>query len=243
MCLIALAYKVHPDFPLIVAANRDEFLKRPTSKLHFWHDAPHILAGRDEQAGGTWLGLHAKGHFAALTNYRDMHRKDPEGPSRGALVRHALDHGTRHENTSVYAGFNLLYGPVDALRYHSNISGDDRPLEPGIHGLSNHLLNTPWPKVQLAKHGMEEALHSGTPSVEELFELLADHTQAREGELPETGIGTEWERSLSSIMIRAEGYGTRCSTVVLVSARGMASVHERSFQPEHMVSIDLTFER
>lgn len=243
MCLIALAYKVHPHYPLIVAANRDEFLERPTRKLHFWDDAPHILAGRDERAGGTWMGLDVKGHFAALTNYRDMHRKDPEGPSRGALVRHAIEHGTLDQDTSVYAGFNLLYGPVEALRYHSNISGEDRLLEPGIHGLSNHLLNTPWPKVQRAKQGMEHALRSGMPSVEALFAMLADGTQAGDGELPETGIGAEWERSLSSIMIRAEGYGTRSSTVVLVSANGVASVFERSFQPEHMRSIDLKFER
>ena len=194
MCLIALAYKVHPDFPLIVAANRDEFLERPTRKLHFWDDAPHILAGRDERAGGTWMGL------------------------------------------------NLLYGAVDALRYHSNISGEDRPLEPGIHGLSNHLLNTPWPKVQRAKQGMEEALRSGVPSVDALFRMLEDGTPASPGDLPNTGLDHEWERSLSSIMIRTEGYGTRSSTVVLVSANGVASVFERSFQPEHMESIDLKFE-
>ncbi len=242
MCLIVLAYKVHPGFPLIVAANRDEFLERPTKKLHFWHDAPHILAGRDERAGGTWMGLHRKGYFAALTNYRDMHRIEPEGPSRGALVRHAIEQGTLDEDTSVYAGFNLLYGAVNALRYHSNISGEDRPLEPGIHGLSNHLLNTPWPKVQRAKQGMEHALRSATPSVEALFAMLADGTPASEGDLPETGIGPEWERSLSSIMIRAEGYGTRSSTVILVSASGHASVMERSYGPERMESVDLKFE-
>ncbi len=242
MCLIALAYKVHPEFPLILAANRDEFLERPTRKLHFWDDAPHILAGRDERAGGTWMGLTRKGHFAAITNYRDMHRKEPTLLSRGALVRHVLEHGSLDEDTSVYAGFNLIYGRVDALRYHNNINGEDLALEPGIHGLSNHLLNTPWPKVQRAKQGMEEALRSEKPSVEALFRMLGDCTEADPSDLPNTGLDPEWERSLSSIMICAEGYGTRSSTVVLVSASGAATVMERSFLPEHLESIDLKFE-
>lgn len=239
MCLIALAYKVHPGFPLIVAANRDEFLERPTRRMHFWDEAPDILAGRDERAGGTWMGLERNGRFAAITNYRDMRRTEQAGLSRGDLVRNVLEHGALAEDTTAYAGFNLLYGNVNALRYRSNISGVDRALEPGVHGLSNHFLNSPWPKVERAKRVMGEAIRTKVPSVVDLFRMLADDTAAKAEELPDTGIGAEWERTLSSIMIRAEGYGTRSSTVLLVAANGMVRIEERSFGPEHTEVFEL----
>ena len=158
MCLIVLAYKAHPRFPLIVAANRDEFLDRPTLPAHFWSDAPDILAGRDERAGGTWLGITRSGRFAALTNYRDLRLPLVKGPSRGGLVRAGLDGSLDPTATGGYEGFNLLYGAVDALRYHTNVNGTDQPLEPGIRGLSNHLLDTPWPKVKRAKAGLTRLL-------------------------------------------------------------------------------------
>jgi uncharacterized protein with NRDE domain len=232
MCLIALAYKVHPRFPLIVAANRDEFLERPTKPLHVWEDAPHILAGRDELGGGTWLGMSTAGRFAAITNYRDLRRAEVPGPSRGALVKHVLQHELGDLDTSQYAGFNLLHGHYDSLFYHSNITGENLALEPGIHGLSNHLLNTPWPKVERAKSALSEVLRSEAPSVEHLFDLLADGTPAPDHALPDTGIGLPWERVLSSIHIRADGYGTRCSSVLLVDGNGVAHFAERSYFPE-----------
>ncbi len=232
MCLIVLAHKVHPRYPLIVAANRDEFLDRPTSPLHVWASAPHILAGRDERAGGTWMGLSTTGRFAALTNYRDLRRPEVQGPSRGALVQHLLGEELGNADTSKYAGFNLIHGAFDALHYHSNITGDHAVLDPGIHGLSNHLLNTPWPKVQRAKAGMAEALLSEEPNVEHLFELLADREPAPDEALPDTGVGLAWERILGTIRIDAADYGTRCSSVVLVDTQGRARFVERTFAPE-----------
>lgn len=232
MCLVVLAYKVHPNYPLIVAANRDEFLDRPTTPLHHWEGAPHILAGRDERAGGTWMGVTATGRFAALTNYRDMRRPEGPGPSRGALVHRVLDHGLRDADTSSYAGFNLLHGFVDALHYHNNITHERRVLDPGVHGLSNHLLNTPWPKVQRAKAGLAELVSAEELDLERLFDLLNDETQAADHELPDTGIGPSWERALSSIRIRTEGYATRCSSVVLADTQGRVRFVERTHFPE-----------
>jgi uncharacterized protein with NRDE domain len=230
MCLIALAYKIHPRYPLIVAANRDEFLERPTEPAHFWKDAPDILAGRDERAGGTWMGITRKGRFAAITNYRDLRMKTTTGPSRGLLVREALEHGIDPGTTKTYAGFNLIYGTVDGLRYHNNIEGTDEALQPGIHGLSNHFLDTPWPKVVKAKQELEHALSlPDTDLPEALFRLLADDATAPEQALPDTGLPLEMERAASSIFIRSAGYGTRCSTVVLMDAEGKVQFEERTW--------------
>lgn len=235
MCLIVLAYKVHPSYPLIVAANRDEFLERPSAVAQFWPDAAHILAGRDLRAGGTWLGLTTGGRFAALTNHRDLRRPSVSGPSRGDLVRQALETGIDGVDTSVYEGFNLLYGTVDELMYHSNVDGAHSILEPGIHGLSNHLLNTPWPKVQRARQQLTDLLGSGAIDPEDLFQLLGDATPAPDDDLPDTGVGLEWERVLSPIHIRTERYGTRCSTVLLVDNQGVVTFEEKSYTPRHHV--------
>ena len=230
MCLIALAYEVHPRYPLIVAANRDEFLNRPAEPAHFWKDAPDILAGRDKRAGGTWMGISRSGRFAAITNYRDMRLSFPDGPSRGLLVREALEHGIDPGSTKAYAGFNLIYGSLEELRYHNNIKGVDEALMPGIHGLSNHFLDTPWPKVVKAKQEMNELLELPEADlIEALFRLLSDDVIAPDNKLPDTGLPVEMERAASSIFINSPGYGTRCSTVVLVDADGKAYVAERSF--------------
>lgn len=230
MCLIALAYRVHPRYPLVVMANRDEFLHRPTAAAHFWEDAPQLFAGRDLQAGGTWMGISRHGRFAALTNHRDLRIPATEGPSRGLLVRQALEEFTVLGDTACYPGFNLLHGGVMDLRYHSNISGLEVPLGEGVHCLSNALLNTPWPKVQRATRALEQALEG--PEAEltgRLFAALADQTPALEEELPNTGLPLEQERALSPIFIRTPGYGTRASTVVLVDRDGLVHYHERSW--------------
>ncbi|MBK8581215.1 MAG: NRDE family protein [Flavobacteriales bacterium] len=230
MCLIALAYKAHPRYPFILAANRDEFLDRPAEPAHFWKDAPDILAGRDKRAGGTWLGISRTGRFAAITNYREMRMNFPAGPSRGLLVREALEHGIDPKSTKGYAGFNLIYGTLDGLRYHNNIEGTDETLKPGIHGLSNHFLDTPWPKVVKAKQGMKQLLKRPDAELPNaLFRLLADDAIAQDNQLPDTGLPVEMERAASSIFINSPGYGTRCSTVVLVNADGKAYVEERSW--------------
>ncbi len=228
MCLIAIAYRVHPRYPLIIAANRDEFLERPTAPMHYWADAPNILAGRDLKAGGTWSGITRNGRFAAITNYRDFNRKVKNGPSRGLLVRTALENPILPADTSELDGFNLIYGHWEELYYHNNITGHDVPLKPGIHGLSNALLNTPWPKVVRAKAAMERIISSPDPQINDLFELLADGTPAEESLLPDTGIGLDWEKKLSSVRIIMDGYGTRCSTVVLIDHNGMARLEERT---------------
>lgn len=236
MCLIALAYHVHPRYPLVVMANRDEFLHRPSAAAHFWEDAPQLFAGRDLQAGGTWMGVSREGRFAALTNYRDLRVPAVEGPSRGLLVRHALEAGVALHDTARYSGFNLLYGGISDLRYHSNITGLDVPLEGGVHGLSNALLNTPWPKVQRAIRALEQALEGPEGELTgRLFAALADETLAAEEALPDTGLSVEQERVLSPIFIRTPGYGTRASTVVLVDGDGVVHFHERSWPRGSMV--------
>lgn len=230
MCLITLAYNVHPEYPFILAANRDEFRERAAQPAHFWPDAPHVLAGRDLKAGGTWLGITRAGRFAAITNYRDLRRAPVNGPSRGQLVRAALEGTMEPGNTHVYEGFNLLHGPRDGLRYHNNVQGTEEPLKHGIHGLSNHFLNTPWVKVERAKDGMARLVTTSSEQmVDGLFQLLADDTLAPDERLPDTGLSLEQERAASSIFIPTPVYGTRCSTVVLVDRQGNVRFEERTF--------------
>lgn len=229
MCLLVVAYKVHPDVPLVLAANRDEFLQRPSLRAGFWPDEPHLLAGRDLKAGGTWLGLSTLGRVAALTNYRDLSRKDPpDAPSRGKLVVDALRGDRMLAPDEAYAGFNLLHGSVDALRYASNVSGTDVPLAPGIHGLSNHLLNTPWFKVRKARNLMRQAMERHVPDLDALRGMLADEERAPRELLPDTGLDEVAEHALSAIRVRLPGYGTVCSTIITVSKDGAATFEEWS---------------
>jgi uncharacterized protein with NRDE domain len=230
MCLIVLAFQVHPRFPLIVAANRDEFMDRPAEPAHWWPDAPALFAGRDLRAGGTWLGITRSGRFAAITNYRETRMAFPQGPSRGTLVRQALEHSIEPSATTVYAGFNLLYGPIGQLRYHNNIDGRDEVLPPGVHALSNHLLDTPWPKVVKATTAMNGLLDASKETlIAKLFALLTDDAIAPDDQLPDTGLPLEMERAASAILIRSPRYGTRCSTVLLVDAQNRAYVEERTW--------------
>lgn len=239
MCLIAFAYKHHPRFPLIVAANRDEFLERPTLPAHFWDDLPQVLAGRDVKAGGTWMGITRNGRFAALTNHRDFRKAPIHGPSRGLLVKEALLHGV-NEQASPMEGYNLLHGPIDALRYQSNINGADEPLLPGVHGLSNALLNTPWPKVNRAVEAMRNATAGPIPDTAALFGMLADSEHAADDELPDTGLDLHRERALSSIRIDLPRYGTRCSTVIMVHESGRMHFEERTWPTGHAVIEEFT---
>lgn len=221
MCLIALAWQAHPDYPLIVMANRDEFYRRPTTPARFWPEAPHMLAGRDLAAGGTWLGVTRQGRFAALTNYRD-----PAAPvgerSRGLLVSHFLQgQGSAWAYAQAvaaegeyYGGFNLLLGTREELVVVSNRGMAPTRLQSGVHGLSNHLLDTPWPKVEKAKAGLASAL--AQPAPESLLALLADDRQAEDAALPDTGVGLAMERMLSPLFIRSPQYGTRAATVLLL---------------------------
>jgi uncharacterized protein with NRDE domain len=240
MCLIFFAHRAHAGYPLVFAANRDEFHERPTAPADFWADAPQVLAGRDLRAGGTWMGVTRDGRWAALTNVRDPGAERPTGPSRGYLVSDYL----RSEVSAAayldevaarmheYSGFNLLVGDAEGVYYVGNRGGEPRVLPPGLYGLSNHLLDTPWPKVVRGKEALRVALERPTDALSEtLFEILARADPAPDPELPDTGVGREWERVLSSLFIVSPEYGTRASTVLLVDAAGSASFVERSFRP------------
>ncbi len=238
MCLILVAYRYHPRWPLLVAANRDEFHDRPTAPLAFWTDAPHVLAGRDLREGGTWMGLGHGGRFAALTNYRDPRSHQPDAPSRGQLVSDYL-RGTQSArayldallpHAAAYNGFNLLLSDATGLYYYSNQGDAPRALVPGIYGLSNHLLDTPWPKLTRGRDSLRRLLERRMdPSADELLALLTDRTPAPDGELPCTGVSLAWERWLSPIFIDAPDYGTRSSTVLLADSGGRAHMVEMTW--------------
>lgn len=244
MCLIVLAHQVHPRYPLIVAANRDEFRERPARTAHFWEDAPWILAGRDLRAGGTWMGITRGGRFAAVTNHRDLRRAPTEpGPSRGILVRQALDGVADTTAWSGSQGFNLIHGPLDRLHYANNIEPTDQPLPPGVHGLSNAFLDTQWPKVERAKASMLRALDGADEErIDALFGLLADVTVAPDAELPDTGLPRSTERAVSSIFIPGGPYGTRCSTVIIVDHHGAVYFEERTWPTEHRAQHSFTID-
>lgn len=238
MCLILLAWQVHPDFPLVVAANRDEFFARLTEVAGFWPGAPDILAGRDGDAGGTWMGITRNRRFAALTNFRDPEQQRPGRPSRGHLVADFLSGGDSPANylrrPSVagrkYNGYNLLVSDGDTLHWASNVSGEQRELAPGIYGLSNHLLDTLWPKVGAGRTALAAALDA-LPGTGALFDLLADDVIHPDHVLPATGVPLEWERLLSAAFIRSPDYGTRSSTVLCAGADGWISYDEQTWLP------------
>ena len=241
MCLILFLYEKHPDYRLILAANRDEFYDRPTSPLALWDDAPDVLAGRDLKGTGTWLGITKNGRIAAITNFREPDLFKTNAPSRGLLVSDYLT-GTRAPKTYLkhikaigqrYNGFNLILGDVSGLYYYSNKADKIKELKPGLYGLSNHLLDTPWPKVEKGKAGLKKIL-TGKKQIntEEIFSLLSDRTFAPDNRLPDTGIDLDWERMLSPLFIKSDIYGTRSSSIVLIDGSHEASLIERSFIPE-----------
>jgi uncharacterized protein with NRDE domain len=235
MCLIVLAWQVRRDLPLVVAANRDEWRDRPAQAAGWWADRPEILAGRDLQAGGTWMGLTATGRFAAVTNFRDPADKRSTARSRGELVTDFLageESAARFlSNLSArsheYNPFNLVVGDGASLFYYGSREDFVRAIEPGIHGLSNHLLDEPWPKVVRAREGMERALAQADPAPA-LFELLSDASPAADAQLPDTGVSPPWERRLSAALITGADYGTRASTVVTFSSGGEVAFEERT---------------
>jgi uncharacterized protein with NRDE domain len=240
MCLILVAWQAHPDYPLVVAANRDEFYARPSAPAGFWADAPGVLAGRDLEAGGTWLGVSRTLRFAALTNFREGGRQRPDAPSRGALVSDFLggddDPGSYLDSlvrrAVAYNGFNLFVGDGQRLGYYSNRdTHGPRWLAPGIYGLSNHLLDTPWPKLAAAKRAFSASLKQ-LPTTAPFFELLADREIVPDVHLPETGVPIEWERILSAIFVCSPDYGTRASTLLTMHRDGRVMLAERSFGRE-----------
>jgi uncharacterized protein with NRDE domain len=229
MCLILFAYNVHPSYPLILAANRDEYYERPTQMADFWQEELNLLAGKDLKAGGTWLGITRDGRFGALTNYRDPAETNINAPTRGSIVIDFLRGSQPPEqylNNLANCGipfnkFSVLLGTIPNLYYYTNAKGKFTKVSKGIHGLCNHLLDTPWPKVVRGKKKLTEIV-TGKDSlnIDNLLNLLADQEIAPEDHLPETGVRTEFEKVLSPIFITSPTYGTRCSTVVMVEKTG-----------------------
>ncbi len=246
MCLAVFAFQVHARYRLILAANRDEYFARPTAPAAFWRDAPRVLGGRDLQAGGAWLGVTRDGRIGWITNYRDPQDIKPEAPSRGDLVAgYLISDAAEPQNwlkrlatsAKAYNGFNLVLGNAETLYYYSNRQGVVTSLVPGIHGLSNALLNTPWPKLEKARRGLQTIIRKSaqTPSasiIEPLFAMLADPSCPEDAALPDTGVGLALERFLSPIFIAGQDYGTRSSSVVLMDYSGEITFIERTYTSE-----------
>lgn len=244
MCLLTFAIDEHADYPFIFAGNRDEFHARPTASAQWWEDAPDVFGGRDLEAGGTWLGIRRDGRFAVVTNYRDPDLKPADALSRGELVRRFLAtnlsmsdmHAWLIDDAVRFAGFNLLYGqlqvnnPAGNLWYFSNVldTGPER-LQSGIHGLSNHLLDTPWPKVVRTRERLADIIRTGETGHDALLDMLDDPEPADDDDLPDTGIPLDWERRLSAPKIISDTYGTRAATTLLLDRHGRLSFRERSF--------------
>ncbi|HOD35103.1 MAG TPA: NRDE family protein [Syntrophales bacterium] len=238
MCLIFVAYKYRAPYDLVIAANRDEFYERPSAPAEFWKENPSVLGGKDLIAGGTWLGITRTGRFAAITNYRDPGSHRHDAPSRGHLVSNFLT-GSETPGEYVrniasradeYNGFSLFAGDRSSMYYVSNRGGGPRGLSPGLYGLSNHLLDTPWPKVERGKKSLE-ALFADPETVREdaLFGILADRSSPPDELLPRTGVSLEWERILAPPFIVSPVYGTRSSTVILSRGDGKVAFVEKVF--------------
>tara|TARA_R100001143_G_scaffold58746_1_gene56828 strand:- start:39468 stop:40256 length:789 start_codon:yes stop_codon:yes gene_type:complete len=239
MCLIVFAYKYHPQYPLILAGNRDEFHQRPTQKLHVWDGDPKILAGKDLKAGGTWLGINQHGKFAAVTNYRDLSNIKKNAPSRGSIVTEILnsDLSTKEKlsdmapDFSKYNGFNLIAGTVDDLYYGSNHDHSFQKIKPGLYGISNASLNTPWPKTNSALENFSTVLNNGQPDSNEIFDLLSDTNRYPKEMLPKTGLSPEMEKAVSSVFILTEDYGTRSSALLFFDKSGNVKFTEKTYSP------------
>lgn len=239
MCLILFSFRAHRHFPLVVAANRDEHFSRPAAAAAFWDDHPAIYAGRDLEQGGTWMGISTGGRFAAVTNFRQGRPGAAAPRSRGALVKNFL---TGDQSASLYLSgidggqynpYSLIAGDLEALYFQSNRGTGVLSVAPGIHGLSNHLLDTPWPKVTSGIATLTATRNSDDPDAigSALFTLLSERTPAQDRQLPDTGIDRQRERELSPPFILGDLYGTRTSTLLLVHASGEVFVHEKRYGP------------
>lgn len=248
MCLIVVGHRMHPDYPLVLAANRDEYYQRPTAAADFWAQAPEVLAGRDLQGGGTWLGVTRQGRWAALTNVRGAGTA-PAGHSRGLLVSGFLrstDAPQRYLTRVArwghrFAGFNLLAGDCSELASFSNCDAGVRLLSPGCYGLSNHLLDSPWPKVEQAKQQFKAVLEKPGFKLDQLWQVLSDRRLPSAKSLPETGLDPDLERALGAIFVQLPGYGTRCSTLLAIGRGGQVSMAERRYGADGKIEDESRF--
>ena len=238
MCLLVLAWRSHSRYRLVVAANRDEFHVRAATPLGIWPDQPHVLGGRDQQAGGTWFAVDRQRRFGVITNFRELARAEPGAPSRGDLIPQFLGSTESPQNflnakcvaAGAYVGFSLLLADSEQLCYASN--RDDhfqRELPTGIYGLSNHFLDTPWPKLLRVRAGLTRHMAAEVIDVEGLLAVLADDQPAQQGNVPDVEMPADWARALSAPFVRHGSYGTRCSTVLLLEHSGAMQVVERRF--------------
>ncbi len=238
MCLIIMAWDTHPRYKLIFAGNRDEYHARPSAGAHWWDGGQTVLGGRDLEAGGTWLAVSRAGRFAVVTNFREREAKVAARPaSRGALVSDFVQNGeppgdflTRLAATrDQYAGYNLIFGDSESLLYYSNRGNGGAPLSAGIHGVSNHQLDTPWPKLERVRGRMSAILGQSDPDPRQLFEMMEDRRPASDSELPDAGAGEPLERLLSAPFVVSGEYGTRSTTVIRVTRAGVVTFVEKQF--------------
>lgn len=239
MCLVNFNFHDHPKYKLIVVANRDEQYARPTASANFWEDAPTILAGRDLQQMGTWFGVTTAGRFAALTNYRDPSLPETGHFSRGNIVRQFLSTDLEPiafmrelaDKKELYAGFNVIVGDSDRLYHYNNVLDEMNEISPGTHSLSNHTIDTPWPKVVKGTTKLADYARTNSANIQlnPLFDIVSDQTIAKDEELPHTGVGLEMERLLSPLFIKMPHYGTRSSTVLLIDKENHVTFVERVF--------------
>jgi len=245
MCLIIFSYDMHPRYRLILAANRDEDYNRPTAPLSFWDDAPGIFAGRDLKHNGMWLGVSRTGRIAAITNFREPDFRIANAPSRGLLVGDFLVSKQSPQNYIEHVksmghefnGFNLFVGDRSELFYYSNRGNSIKKIKPGLYGVSNRFLDTPWPKVVKGKAGLKKLLDK-TEKIdpEDIFGTLKDSSCPPDNVLPDTGIGLTWERILSPLFITSKSYGTRSSSIILMERSDKITFLERTFISENAVS-------
>jgi uncharacterized protein with NRDE domain len=239
MCLILFAINSHPRYKFVLAANRDEFFNRPTLFAGRWKEDSNIIGGRDVSSNGTWLGITETGKFVAITNYRDPQRENNRAKSRGLLSKEFLlnSQDVKHFTESIsltrnlYNGFNILLSDNEfkSITHYSNITNEDTIITSGIHGLSNAFLDTAWPKVELGKQNLHQILSSPTIDLLDLIKLLKNQSAAPDNLLPETGISFDLEKKLSPVFISMNGYGTRCSTAMLVDQNDQVRFLEVSY--------------
>lgn len=238
MCILFFAIKQHPNYPVIICANRDEFHQRPTQAMHWWpenNDQETLLAGKDLQAGGTWLGLSKQGRFSALTNFRQPQLFDEHKKSRGDLVLQALakqdDETIKQlaQSSLEYNGFNLVFGALNKLQCFDSMSQKLQPLTIGFHSLCNGALDDVWPKMALGQEKLATAMLKKIINIEALFNIMVNSVQAKTPHLPTTEVPLDWEQLLSSIFIVSPKYGTRTTNIITQDTNGIINIYDRSY--------------